>query len=93
MTCEKTGAVIILEFVTCFNARPSPDPPNNRRPSLTQTTQSFTILFCFVENTMGQPTAGSAAPEESLTVRDNRTGKVYNIPYVHIYFQSTFFCH
>lgn len=31
---------------------------------------------------MGQPTTSSKAPEESLTVRDNRTGKVYTIPYV-----------
>lgn len=31
---------------------------------------------------MGQPVADANSPEDSLTVRDNRTGKVYNIPYV-----------
>ncbi len=31
---------------------------------------------------MGRPTASQQenAPQESLTVRDNRTGKVYTIP-------------
>ena len=33
---------------------------------------------------MGRPAESNAALDESLTVRDNRTGKSYNIPYVAI---------
>jgi hypothetical protein len=33
---------------------------------------------------MGRPAESNAAADESLTVRDNRTGKTYNIPYVAI---------
>jgi len=35
---------------------------------------------------MGRPADGNATADESqtLTVRDNRTGKTYNIPYVRV---------
>jgi hypothetical protein len=33
---------------------------------------------------MGRPAESNVAADESLTVRDNRTGKTYNIPYVAI---------
>lgn len=38
---------------------------------------------------MGKPIA-SAEPNNSLTVRDNRTGKTYNVPYVFRYTRKQF---
>ncbi len=31
---------------------------------------------------MGRPADSNSTTDESLTVRDNRTGKTYNVPYV-----------
>jgi hypothetical protein len=31
---------------------------------------------------MGRPADSNGTADESLTIRDNRTGKTYNVPYV-----------
>jgi hypothetical protein len=38
--------------------------------------------FLSIPSTMGRPADSNTTTDESLTVRDNRTGKTYNVPYV-----------
>jgi hypothetical protein len=55
------------------------------RPGLSKYT--FTPILADSSNSsMGRPADGNATADESqsLTVRDNRTGKTYNIPYVRL---------
>ena len=35
-----------------------------------------------IPSTMGRPADSNTTADDSLTVRDNRTGKTYNVPYV-----------
>ena len=54
--------------------------PSPSRFDVAATNRESTLVFIQGEN-MGRPTAdANVPPKDSLTVRDNRTGKVYTIP-------------